>query len=68
MVWFTGVAAGMACPAAGAPVAEQFIGAACTKGEGELLDKLKVFEPVRAGTQLTLLRGDGTALFELATP
>lgn len=44
-------------------VLTEFIGVACSAGEGELLDKLKVFEPVRAGTVLTLSRGDGTALF-----
>jgi two-component system, OmpR family, heavy metal sensor histidine kinase CusS len=41
----------------------EFIGAACTQGEGELLHKLTLFEPVRAGTDLRLLRGDGTLLF-----
>jgi two-component system heavy metal sensor histidine kinase CusS len=50
-------------------VLSEFIGAACTKGEAELLDKLKVFEPVRAGTQLSLQRGDGSTLFsEAANP
>lgn len=45
-------------------VLSEFVAVACNKGgEGELLDKLKVFEPVRAGTHLSLLRGDGTALF-----
>ena len=50
-------------------VLSEFIGAACTEGEASLLDKLKVFEPVRAGTQLSLARGDGSSLFsELANP
>lgn len=44
-------------------VLAEFIGAACSKGESELLHKLTLFEPVRAGTLLTLSRGDGTPLF-----
>ncbi|MFY9509867.1 MAG: heavy metal sensor histidine kinase, partial [Rubrivivax sp.] len=44
-------------------VLQEFIGAACTKGEAELLHKLTLFEPVRAGTLLTLKRGDGSELF-----
>ncbi len=44
-------------------VLSEFIAAACRHGEGELLDKLQIFEPVRAGTRLTLVRGDGTTLF-----
>ena len=45
-------------------VLSEFIGVACSKGEAELLAKLKMFEPVRGGTLLTLTRGDGTALFK----
>ncbi len=41
----------------------EFVGVACSKGEDELLHKLTLFEPVRAGTLLTLVRGDGTPLF-----
>ena len=41
----------------------EFIAVASTKGETELLHKLTLFEPVRAGTRLTLLRGDGSGLF-----
>ena len=44
-------------------VLKEFIAVACTKGEDELLHKLTLFEPVRAGTLLTLTRGDGSALF-----
>ena len=45
-------------------VLSEFVAAACEKGgEPELLDKLRFFEPVRAGTQLNLQRGDGSALF-----
>ena len=44
-------------------VLREFIAVACSKGEDELLHKLTLFEPVRAGTQLTLTRGDGSALF-----
>lgn len=45
-------------------VLSEFVLVACSKGEGELLNKLKIFEPVRGGTLLTLTRGDGTALFQ----
>ena len=48
-------------------VLSEFVAAACEKGgEPELLDKLRFFEPVRAGTQLNLQRGDGSALFTQA--
>ena len=51
-------------------VLSEFVRAACNEGgEAELLDKLKVFEPVRAGTQLWLQRADGSPLFsEPANP
>ncbi len=45
-------------------VLSEFVLVACSKGEGELLTKLKMFEPVRGGTLLTLTRGDGTPLFQ----
>jgi two-component system heavy metal sensor histidine kinase CusS len=44
-------------------VLSEFIAAACSDGEQELLNKLQIFEPVRAGTQLSLQRGDGSVLF-----
>jgi two-component system, OmpR family, heavy metal sensor histidine kinase CusS len=44
-------------------VLSEFIAVACTHGEAELLRKLQLFEPVRAGTRLTLTRGNGTPLF-----
>jgi two-component system, OmpR family, heavy metal sensor histidine kinase CusS len=44
-------------------VLSEFIAVACTHGESELLRKLQLFEPVRAGTRLTLMRGNGTPLF-----
>ncbi len=44
-------------------VLSEFIGVTSSQGEDELMRKLAVFEPVRAGTVLTLKRGDGTALF-----
>ena len=44
-------------------VLTEFIAIACTKGEAELLHKLTLFEPVRAGTWLKLTRGDATPLF-----
>lgn len=49
-------------------VLSEFIAVACTKGEAELMHKLTLFEPVRAGTRLTLLRGDGTGLFSDKDP
>jgi len=51
-------------------VLSEFVRGACTQGgEAELLDKLKVFAPVRAGTQLWLQRADGSVLFsEPANP
>jgi hypothetical protein len=45
-------------------VLSEFVLVACSKGEDELLAKLKMFEPVRGGTLLTLTRGDGTPLFQ----
>lgn len=44
-------------------VLSEFVRLACLKGEDELLHKLSLFEPVRAGTQLELIRGDGSLLF-----
>ncbi len=41
----------------------KFIGEACETGEGELLRKMALFEPVRGNARLDLWRGDGTALF-----
>ncbi len=51
-------------------VLSEFVRAASKQGgEAELLDKLKFFEPVRAGTQLWLQRADGSLLFsEPANP
>ncbi len=49
-------------------VLTEFIGAACSKGEDELMHKLTLFEPVRAGTLLNLSRGDGTVMFGEVAP
>lgn len=46
-----------------AHVLGEAIGAACAQGEQELLSRLALFEPARAGTLMTLVRGDGTPLF-----
>ena len=45
-------------------VLSEFIAVASSNGEAELLHKLTLFEPVRAGTRLTLLRNDGSHLFD----
>ena len=44
-------------------VLSEFIKVACADGEETLLQKLKLFEPARAGTHLELFRGDGSLLF-----
>ena len=44
-------------------VLSEFVAQACTKGEGELLTKLRMLEPVRAGTWLQLQRSDGSRLY-----
>lgn len=49
-------------------VLSEFIGVACTKGETELMNKLRLFEPVRAGTSLSLDRGDGSVLYREPAP
>ena len=49
-------------------VLSEFIGVACTHGEAELLNKLRLFEPVRAGSTLSLDRGDGSALYREPAP
>lgn len=46
-----------------ARVLTEFIRQACVDGEEELLHKLTLFEPARAGTRLELARGDGAVLF-----
>jgi len=40
-----------------------FLKAACELGEDEVLRKLALFEPARAGTHVELLRSDGSLLF-----
>jgi two-component system heavy metal sensor histidine kinase CusS len=49
-------------------VLSEFVRLACQKSEDELLHKLSLFEPVRAGTRLELMRGDGTLLFRDQQP
>jgi two-component system heavy metal sensor histidine kinase CusS len=49
-------------------VLQKFVGDACTVGEAEVLRKLALYEPVRGGTRLVLLRGDGSLLFRDSTP
>lgn len=41
----------------------EFLKAACTLGEDEVLRKLALFEPARVGTHVELWRGDGSLLF-----
>ena len=41
----------------------EFLKAACTLGEEEVLRKLALFEPARVGTHVALWRGDGSVLF-----
>jgi len=45
-----------------------FVQHACAQGEGELLRKLALYEPVRGNTRLDLWRGDGSLLFQDNTP
>lgn len=42
----------------------EFLKAACAIGEDEVLRKLALFEPARAGSHLLLRRGDGSLLFQ----
>lgn len=42
----------------------EFLKAACTLGEDEVLRKLALFEPARVGTHIELHRGDGSLLFQ----
>ncbi|MBK7261721.1 MAG: heavy metal sensor histidine kinase [Rubrivivax sp.] len=44
-------------------VLTQAVGAACEAGETQLLARLALFEPARAGTLLTLSRGDGSTIY-----
>jgi len=44
-------------------VLSEFVRVACSRGEGELLYKLTMLEPMRSGTFLELHRGDGSLLF-----
>jgi two-component system heavy metal sensor histidine kinase CusS len=46
-----------------ARVLGELVRVACAKSESELFFKLKMIEPMRGGTQLSLWRGDGTVLY-----
>jgi two-component system, OmpR family, heavy metal sensor histidine kinase CusS len=44
-------------------VLSEAVRVACARGEDELLAKLALFEPARAGTLMSLTRGDGSSLY-----